>query len=163
EVATVFGKLGRAETATDPAPMSMAETTVRLRPREEWPRRGHPGWMAHWAPPGLRTVWPWGWVQERPDTPDELLSRLEQASRLPGGGGRGPAPARARLDGAATGIRPAVGLRIRGPDAGRLEALAERAGPLLEGVAGPGSAFMASGGGETRLEFGVRPDELARR
>src|SRR5205814_5373512 len=50
EVETVFGKVGRVESATDPAPLSMVETTVRLRPAETWRRKHHPRWYSSWAP-----------------------------------------------------------------------------------------------------------------
>ena len=58
-VDAVYGKIGRAETATDPAPLSMAETTIRLKPRSEWPRVGRPRWYSGWAPGPSNACWAW--------------------------------------------------------------------------------------------------------
>ena len=85
EVATVFGKVGRADTGTDPAPYSMAETTIRLRPRAEWPKVPRTRWYSGWAPAPLRRraaacVWP----DATPRTTAELIDELDRATRLPG-------------------------------------------------------------------------------
>jgi Cu(I)/Ag(I) efflux system membrane protein CusA/SilA len=105
EVATVFGKVGRADTGTDPAPYSMAETTIRLRPRAEWPRIARPRWYSRWAPQwlsrGLRLLWP----DTRTRTTAELVQELDRAVRLPGWTAAWTTPARARMDMMATGVR----------------------------------------------------------
>jgi Cu(I)/Ag(I) efflux system membrane protein CusA/SilA len=75
EVETVFGKVGRADTATDPAPFSMAETTIRLRPRSEWPREPRARWYSSWAPTSLRHILGEVWPEGRRDcTAREALS-----------------------------------------------------------------------------------------
>ena len=109
EVATVFGKIGRADTATDPAPYSMAETTIRLRPRSEWPKQPRSRWYSDWAPPVLARVLGFFWPEGSPSTTAELVDRLDHATRLPGWVNAWTAPARGRMDMMATGFRTPVG------------------------------------------------------
>ncbi|HZJ54880.1 MAG TPA: efflux RND transporter permease subunit, partial [Myxococcaceae bacterium] len=136
EVATVFGKMGRADTATDPAPLSMAETTVRLRPREQWPRVAAPRWYSGWAPAPLRAVLRWAWPEERPPTTAELVQQLDRAARLPGWRSAWTAPVRSRLDMVSTGIRTPVGLRISAANPERLEAVGRSAQEVLSRIPG---------------------------
>src|SRR4029077_4720820 len=111
-VATVFGKMGRADAATAPAPLTRAETTVRLRPRAEWPRISRPRWYSAWAPSALRRLLGKVWPEERPPDGAELVAELDRAARLPGWTSAWTAPVRGRLDMVSTGIRTPVGLRI---------------------------------------------------
>jgi Cu(I)/Ag(I) efflux system membrane protein CusA/SilA len=161
EVATVFGKVGRAETATDPAPLSMVETTVRLRPREEWPRYPRARWYSRWAPPFLRRVLAVPWPEESPATTSELIGRLDRAARLPGWANAWTAPARGRADMMATGIRTPVGIRIAAADPVRLEVLGSALRTVAGRVPGTRSAVFESLGGETRLEFVADEGALA--
>ena len=108
EVAQVFGKAGRAETATDPAPLSMLETIIRLKPQSEWR-------------PGL--------------TRQALLAYLDQRVQLPGLANTWTAPIRARVDMQATGIRTAVGVKIVGPDLATIESIGIRIEEVLRGLA----------------------------
>ena len=82
EVESVFGKIGRAESATDPAPLTMVETTVRLRPPETWRkvrvRRWHSGWVPSWL--GVARLWP----EERPMTWEELTADMNAKMQFPG-------------------------------------------------------------------------------
>src|SRR5207237_6006388 len=103
EVASVFGKVGRADTGTDAAPYSMAETTIRLRPRAEWPRIARTRWYSRWAPQPLQRVLRLLWPDRRPRTTAELVDELDKAVRLPGWTAAWTAPARARMDMMATG------------------------------------------------------------
>ena len=89
EVHTVFGKVGRAESATDPAPLSMIETTITLKPRNEWR-------------PGM--------------TPDKLIDELDAAIRVPGFTNAWTMPIKTRIDMLSTGIQTPVGIKIAGPD-----------------------------------------------
>ena len=84
EVASVFGKVGRADTGTDPAPYSMAETTIRLRPRSEWPKVARARWYSRWAPEPLRRMLRHVWPDLTPRTTAELVDELDKAVRLPG-------------------------------------------------------------------------------
>src|SRR5580765_1566322 len=76
EVETVFGKVGRAETATDPAPITMVETTVRLRPANEWRKQHHARWYSGWAPGWLKPVFLPLWPEEQSITWDELTTEM---------------------------------------------------------------------------------------
>ena len=103
EVAEVFGKVGRADTATDPAPFSMAETTIRLKPRAEWPKVSRTRWYSSWAPRGLKACSGFVWPEETPETTAELVDKLDRATRTPGWASAWTAPARARMDMMSTG------------------------------------------------------------
>jgi Cu(I)/Ag(I) efflux system membrane protein CusA/SilA len=161
EVATVFGKVGRADTATDPAPLSMAETTIRLRPRNQWPTIPRQRWYSPWAPPLLRRALGHLWPEETPATPAELLEKLDRAARAPGWTGAWTAPVRARMDMMATGVRTPVGIRIVAADPARLEELGVGLRAIALRVAGVRSAVFESLGGETRLRFVPDPGALA--
>jgi Cu(I)/Ag(I) efflux system membrane protein CusA/SilA len=132
EVLRVFGKIGRAETPTDPAPLSMVETIVRLRPRSEWPKAFHERWHSRRAPaflkPALRSVWP----ETGPETTDELVKKLNAALRLPGWTNAWTMPIRTRVDMLTTGVRTPVGIRVLGDDLAAIE----RVGKVLEGTIG---------------------------
>jgi Cu(I)/Ag(I) efflux system membrane protein CusA/SilA len=161
EVASVFGKVGRADTGTDPAPYSMAETTLRLKPREEWPKSPHPRWYSSWAPAKaarlLRIFWP---DQSRRSTA-ELVEALDRAVRLPGWTSAWTAPARARMDMMSTGVRTPVGVRLVSPDPERLDDLGTKLRKILDGVPGTRSAVFESLGGESWLGFDANPTALA--
>jgi Cu(I)/Ag(I) efflux system membrane protein CusA/SilA len=161
EVATVFGKIGRADTATDPAPYTMAETTIRLRPRSEWPDQPRVRWYSGWAPSPLAAVLGLFWPEESPSTTAELVDRLDDATRLPGWVNAWTAPARGRMDMMATGFRTPVGIRIVAPSADRLDALGAAARTVVLRAPGARSAVYESLGGETRLEFVPDPAALA--
>lgn len=161
-VANVFGKVGRADSATDPAPFSMIETTIALRPRSEWPLVGRPRWHSGWAPEplgrALRLLWP----ERSPMTMAELIEDLDRLTRLPGWTNAWTTPIRARMDMMATGVRTPVGVRIVSDDIRRLDALGAKVRDLLTGVPGTKSAFYESSGQETRLAFAPDPAALAR-
>ncbi|HXU02693.1 MAG TPA: efflux RND transporter permease subunit, partial [Polyangia bacterium] len=135
EVAAVLGKVGRADTATDPAPYSMAETIVRLKPRSAWPAGG---------------------------TTNDLIDRLDRAARLPGWTSAWTFPARARADMMSTGVRTPVAVRIAAPDLARIDALAAAVQRVLLDVPGTRSASYESSGGEPRLAFDVDTAAAAR-
>ncbi|MBZ0122112.1 MAG: efflux RND transporter permease subunit, partial [Sandaracinaceae bacterium] len=137
EVEAVLGKVGRAETPTDPAPLSMVETVVQLRPRSEWRtryvERWYHGLAPRWARPALTRLWP----EFRTITREELVEEMNGRMRLVGWTNAFTQPIRNRVDMLATGIRTPVGIKIYGHD---LEAI-ERAGVAIERVvhAVPGS------------------------
>ncbi|HXX66104.1 MAG TPA: efflux RND transporter permease subunit [Polyangiaceae bacterium] len=162
EVSTVFGKVGRADTATDPAPYSMAETIVRLRPRSEWPWVARTRWFSTWPGP-LRRVLGLVWPEAVQETQAELISKLDRVTRLPGWINAWTAPARARMDMMATGVRTPVGVRIVAPDPGRLDALGTALRAVMNRVPGTRSAVFESLGGEPWLDFEPDPEALALR
>ena len=161
EVDTVFGKVGRAGTATDPAPYSMAETTIRLKPRSEWPKVPRTRWHTRWAPKGLRRILGLAWPEATPATTAELVEKLDRATRLPGWSSAWTAPARARMDMMATGVRTPVGIRVVAADPARLEALGTALRAMATRVPGTRSAVFESLGGEPWLRFVPDPAALA--
>jgi Cu(I)/Ag(I) efflux system membrane protein CusA/SilA len=163
EVSGVFGKVGRSDSATDPAPYSMAETTLELRPRSQWPWVRAHRWYSGWAPPGLRRILARVWPEARPETTSELVEKLDRATHLPGWISAWTAPARARIDMMATGVRTPVGLRIVAPDPGRLDAVGTVLRDVISAVPGTRSAVFESQGGEPWLAFELDPAALAAR
>ncbi len=150
EVETVYGKAGRAETATDPAPITMVETTVRLKPVSEWRlmprRRWYSSWAPGWLAAALRPVWP----DRTRITWEELTAEMNQAMQFPGWTNAYTMPIKARVDMLSTGVRTPVGVKILG---GNLDEI-EKVGLLLEGVLGavPGTRsayYERNGGGST--------------
>lgn len=159
EVALVFGKLGRAETATDPASYAMAETTIRLKPRATWPERYHARWYSSFAPDALRPLLGRIWPEWGPRTTAELVTELDRATRFPGWTNAWTAPVRARMDMMATGVRTPVGVRVVASSPTRLDALGTAIAEVLEREPGTDSATYESLGGELHLDF--EPDHAA--
>jgi copper/silver efflux system protein len=158
EVERVFGKAGRADTSTDPAPFSMVETTVVLKPAERW--RAKPRWYSSWAPGWLagllRPLWP------DHISADELIAEMDQALHIPGVTNAWTMPIKARIDMLSTGVRTPVGIKIFGPDLVEIERLGKRLEQILRGVPGTRSVFaerVAAGG---YVDFLPRRDQLAR-
>jgi Cu(I)/Ag(I) efflux system membrane protein CusA/SilA len=161
-VASVFGKVGRADTATDPAPLSMAEITVRLKPRDAWPRLVEPRWYSSWAPPALRRALAPLWPEERPLRTSELVEQLDRAGRLPGWTSAWTAPVRARLDMVSTGIRTPVGLRISAATAERVQQIGASARTVLADLPGTRGAVLEAPEGEVWPVFLADPAALSR-
>jgi Cu(I)/Ag(I) efflux system membrane protein CusA/SilA len=161
EVERVFGKVGRATTATDPAPFSMAETTIKLRPRAEWPEIPRARWYSDWAPdwlePALRPLWP----DRAPRTTAELVADLERATRFSGWTNAWTAPVRARMDMLSTGVHTPVGIRVVASDPARLQALGAELARLATRVPGTRSAVFESVRGEPWPRFEPDPTALA--
>jgi copper/silver efflux system protein len=162
EVETVFGKVGRADTGTDPAPYAMAETVVHLRPRAEWPRITRRRWYSTWAPRPLRWFLRRIWPEATPRTTAELVAALEEAVRLPGWTSAWTAPARARMDMMATGIRTPVGIRIVSSDPTRLDALGAAVRARVAALPETRTAIFESLGGDTWADLAPDPAETAR-
>ena len=132
EVDHVLGKAGRAETATDPAPLSMLETIVVLKPRRDW--RHVDTWYSSWAP-----QWSKGVLRHlTPDTisTEELVSEMDSALKLPGVSNAWTMPIRGRIDMLTTGIRTPVGLKIAGADLQTIQEIGGQIESLLKPVKG---------------------------
>src|SRR5262249_2662036 len=84
EVKSVFGKVGRAETPTDPAPLSMVATVVQLKPPSEWPKTHHERWYSGWAPRWMRGALGGLWPEEETETWDELIAKMNAKLQQPG-------------------------------------------------------------------------------
>jgi copper/silver efflux system protein len=159
EVERVLGKAGRAESSTDPAPLSMLETVVVLRPPSEWRRRTT--WYSSWAPAwllgALRRVTPDHISQE------ELVAEMDEALRVPGVANAWTMPVKGRIDMLSTGLRTAVGLKIAGVDLRTLDRLGQQIESVLSGVRGTRSVFAErTGGGGYFLDVKWERRELAR-
>ncbi len=158
EVDRVLGKAGRAETSTDPAPLSMLETVITLKPQSEW--RRVPTWYSGWAPEGLKGIlrrfWPDRISQE------QLVDQLNEALKIPGVSNAWTMPIRARIDMLTTGIRTPVGLKISGADLKVIEEIGAKAEAVLPAVPGTRGVFAERTGGGFVLDFEWNRDELAR-
>jgi Cu(I)/Ag(I) efflux system membrane protein CusA/SilA len=157
EVERVFGKAGRAETSTDPAPFSMMETTVILRPESQWrPReRFYSGWP-EFLKPALRPLWPdrISW--------DELIDEMDRALRIPGVTNAWTMPIKARIDMLSTGVRTPVGIKVLGSDLETIEAIGQRLEAVVREVPGTRSVFAERVTGGYFLDIAPRRDRLAR-
>ena len=158
EVERVFGKAGRAETSTDPAPLSMIETTIVLKPVEQW--RPRDTWYSSWAP---------GWSRGmlRPFWPDhisveELVREMDQAVKIPGVTNAWTQPIKARLDMLSTGVRTPVGIKIFGHDLHQIEAVGNAIESAVREVPGTRSVFAERVTGGLFLDIAPQRDRLAR-
>ena len=135
EVERVFGKMGRAETATDPAPLEMVETTVRFKPRDQWR-------------PGM--------------TPEKLVDELDRTLTLPGLANVWVPPIRNRIDMLATGIKSPVGIKIAGTNPAVIEGVAHRIEQAVRNVPGVSSALAERITGGRYIEVDIDRDAAAR-
>ena len=161
EVDLVFGKAGRAETATDPAPFSMMETVILLKPESEWPIKAR--WYSSWAPEWLRKILGRFWRDRK--TPDELIrgpGGLDEKMKFPGVTNSWTYPIKARIDMLSTGIPTAVGIKIMGADLEKIQQLGEHIEMLLKDVPGTENVFAERTAGGYFLDFTLKRPELAR-
>jgi len=136
EVHHVFGKVGRAETATDPAPLSMIETTIRLKPKSEWPN---------------------------PDkTTKELMSEFDAAIKFPGVANAWTYPIKTRIDMLSTGIKTPIGIKVSGSDLNVLEKVAGDIANVLKNHPDTLSAFADKAAGGYYLDFDINREDAAR-
>ncbi len=135
EVDRVFGKVGRAETATDPAPLSMIETTITLKPESEWR-------------PGL--------------TPDDLIDELNAAIQFPGLTNAWTMPIKTRIDMLSTGIKTPVGVKVAGPDLEVLERIGLEVESVIREVPGTLSVYAERVMGGNYLDFTIDRSAIAR-
>jgi Cu(I)/Ag(I) efflux system membrane protein CusA/SilA len=161
-VANAYGKIGRAETATDPASFSMAETTVRLKPRAEWPKVARQRWYSGWAPAPLERLLRRIWPEQTTMTTAELIDSLDRSTQRPGWTNAWTGPVRARIDMMATGVRTPIGIRIVARDPARLDVVGAAVADAARAVPGTRSAIYEDLGGETRLAFELDGKALAR-
>jgi Cu(I)/Ag(I) efflux system membrane protein CusA/SilA len=135
EVASVYGKAGRANTATDPAPIEMFETVINLKPQEEWR-------------PGMTT--------------DKLIAEMDKALQFPGVSNAWTMPIKARIDMLSTGIRTPIGIKVFGKDLGEMEKLAKEIEAVVKAVPGTTSAFAERLTGGSYLNIEPNREALAR-
>lgn len=132
EVDHVLGKAGRAETATDPAPLSMLETLIVLKPHSAW--RHVDTWYSAWAPEWAKSLF----RHITPDTisTEELVGQMNEALKIPGVNNAWTMPIRGRIDMLTTGLRTPVGLKIAGADLQQIQAIGTEIESLLKAVPG---------------------------
>jgi Cu(I)/Ag(I) efflux system membrane protein CusA/SilA len=135
EVQHVYGKIGRAETATDPAPLTMIETTIMLKPEEQWR-------------PGM--------------TVEKLTRELDDAIQIPGLTNAWTMPIKTRIDMLSTGIKTPVGIKLAGPDLKVLEALGKEVESVIRTVPGTLSAYAERVMGGNYLDFEIDRKAIAR-
>ncbi|PAS97684.1 MAG: CusA/CzcA family heavy metal efflux RND transporter [Candidatus Dactylopiibacterium carminicum] len=135
EVARVSGKAGRAETATDPAPLEMFETTIQLKPRDQWR-------------PGM--------------TPEKLVEELDRVVKVPGLANIWVPPIRNRLDMLATGIKSPVGIKVNGTDLAQIERLTTQVEQIVKSVPGVSSALAERLTGGRYIDVNVDREAAAR-
>ncbi len=135
EVERVFGKVGRAETATDPAPLTMIETTIKLKPREQW-REGM--------------------------TMDKLKAELDEKVRVPSLNNAWLMPIKTRIDMQSTGINTPVGIKIAGPDLAVIESIGEHIERVLHGVDGTGSVYSERTASARYIDIDIDRHAMAR-
>ena len=135
EVEHVFGKVGRAETATDPAPLSMIETTITLKPESQWPK-------------GM--------------TVDKLTDAMNGAIQIPGVTNAWTMPIKTRTDMLSTGIKTPVGIKLAGPDLNQLEKLGKDIEAVMRDVPGTLSVYAERVMGGNYLDFSIDRDAIAR-
>ncbi len=135
EVHHVFGKAGRAETATDPAPMNMLETTIMLKPEKEW-RRGM--------------------------TQEKLKEELDAAIQFPGVSDAWTMPIKTRIDMLSTGIKTPVGIKIGGSDLKVLDEIGRKVEAIIRQVPGTLSAYAERASGGNYITFRINRDQIAR-
>jgi Cu(I)/Ag(I) efflux system membrane protein CusA/SilA len=158
EVERVFGKAGRADTSTDPAPLSMAETTVILKPESQWRRKQR--WYTRWVPSFLQPV-------VRPFWPDtisweELVNDLDHRLQLPGQTNAWTMPIRNRIDMLTTGIRTPVGIKVFGADLKQIESIGKELEQIVGRVRGARSVYGERVAGGYFVDFDIDRAAIAR-
>ncbi|MAR01671.1 MAG: CusA/CzcA family heavy metal efflux RND transporter [Oceanospirillaceae bacterium] len=135
EVESVFGKIGRAETATDPAPLTMIETFIQLKPRDQW-REGM--------------------------TTEGLKKELDALVKFPGLTNAWVMPIKTRIDMLSTGIKTPVGIKVAGPDIREIEAIGQRLEQVLQTVPGTASVYSERVAGGRYIKVDIQRDQAAR-
>ncbi len=136
EVHHVFGKVGRAETATDSAPLSMMETTIRLKPKEDWP--------------------------DPTKTTQELMQEMDKAIQFPGVANAWTMPIKTRIDMLSTGIKTPIGIKVSGPDLTTLQVISEEIERAMKTIPETLSAFGDRAVGGYYLDFDIDRENAAR-
>src|SRR5512135_443680 len=158
EVERVFGKAGRADTSTDPAPFSMMETTVVLKDPSKWSAKER--WYSKWAPdflkPVFRPIWPdrISW--------DELVAKMDSVVRFPGVTNAWTMPIKARIDMLTTGVRTPVGIKVYGSDLAEIQRIGEHLEQVMKDIPGTRSVFAERVTGGYFIDIVPKRDQLAR-
>ena len=157
EVERVFGKAGRAESSTDPAPFSMMETTVVLKPENQW-RKLHRwySWMPDFLQKPFRPLW-----RDR-ITYEDLINDLDRKMQFPGVSNAWTMPIKARIDMLSTGVRTPVGIKIYGADLKEIEKIGISLESTMRDIKGTRSVFAERVTGGYYIDFDIKREQLAR-
>jgi len=162
EVERVFGKAGRSETPTDPAPLSMVETMVKLKPREQWRmvevHRWYSGWAPAWLKPLFRPLWP---DRKRMEW-QQLVDEMNHAMHMPGWTNAWTMPIKTRIDMLSTGIRTPIGIKIFGSDLDVIERIGTDLERVVSRVPSTRSVYSDRNTGGFYLDIVPRREALAR-
>jgi Cu(I)/Ag(I) efflux system membrane protein CusA/SilA len=162
EIQTVYGKIGKSDTATDPAPLNMVETTVIVKPEREWRKehttRWYSAWAPGWAKPQLARFWP----EEQPISWEALIEQLDKAVQIPSFANAWLFPIRTRIDMITTGIRTPVGVKVLGPKLEIVEDIGLQVEHALQDLPGTRSAFFERVTGGYYIDYQVKRAEAAR-
>ena len=157
EVDRVFGKAGRADSPTDPAPFSMVETTVLLKPEAEWRHRNR--WYSD-KPAPLR--WIFSRITPERITFDELQEEMDAKLRFPGIPNIWTQPIKNRIDMLSTGVRTPIGIKVLGPDLKTIQRIGEDLESVLRDVPGTRNVLAERTAGGYYLDFDLKREQLAR-
>jgi Cu(I)/Ag(I) efflux system membrane protein CusA/SilA len=157
EVERVFGKAGRAETSTDPAPFSMMETTIVLKPENEW-RKVHRwySWMPSVLQAPFRPIW-----RDR-ITWEDIINDLDKKMQFPGVSNAWTMPIKARIDMLSTGVRTPVGIKVYGADLKEIEKIGTRLEIIMKGIKGTRSIYAERVTGGYFVDFDIKREQIAR-
>ncbi len=161
EVESVVGKLGRAETALDPAPIGMMESIIILKPEDEWRRLPVKRWYSGW-PGWLKAPLTWIVPEHRQITKNEILTELQEKTAIPGVLPTFLQPIQTRLIMLQTGFRAMMGVKIYGGDLGEIERIGLQIESLLKEVPGATDIIADRIVGKPYLEFHIDRDRIAR-
>src|SRR3990167_4516817 len=162
EIDMVVGKLGRADTPTDPAPVEMFETIVALKPKEEWRKKKIEYKFLDYVPSFFHPVFHLFLPDERTITKQELIQEMDEAMRIPGVANIWTQPIVNRIDMLATGIRTSVGVKVFGPDLNVIQQLAIDVEKALRDVQGVADLYAERVTGKPYMEYKIKREEIAR-
>lgn len=157
EVERVFGKAGRAETSTDPAPFAMMETVVVLKPKDQWrPRERFYSDWPNFTKPLFRPLWP--------DTIswEQLVNEMNEKLTLPGQTNAWTMPIKNRIDMLTTGVRTPVGIKIFGSDLKKIEEVGQHLEGILQNVPGTRSVYGERTAGGYFVDFDLNREQIGR-
>ncbi len=157
EVVSVWGKAGRVDSSTDPAPFSMMETTVALKPMEQW--RAKPRFFSNWPKP-FRYVLSHIWSEHI--SWEELTDEMNQALQIPGSVNAWTMPIKGRIDMLTTGVRTPIGIKIFGASLDEIQRIGEQIETTLRAVPGTRSIFAERASGGYFVDFTPNRKALAR-
>jgi len=157
EVHHVFGKVGRAETATDPAPLSMMETTIMLKPEDEWRKVHHDRFYTNWPDylEILKKPLRWMFPEMGTITVDELKTEMNNAIKFPGLTNAWTMPIKTRIDMLSTGIKTPVGIKIMGDDLQTLSDIGEEIEAIVRDIPGTLSVYSERVVGGNYLDYDI--------